>query len=320
MTARMPRNRMVMAVLALIALAVATSPVRSDPDRGAPRAVYAMTNHPTGNTIVVFDRFADGSLHPAGEFPTGGLGTGGGSDPLRSQGSLILSRRGPSHRHSQGSGHHESGRRDSRQSGRHASGEDDDDDDGDDDDGGSRAGRDLLFAVNAGSNEVSVLRVEDHGLVLVDKVSSGGIRPTSLALHDGLLYVLNAGSGNITGFTVGHSGRLAPLPGSTRPLTGGSAADPAQVAFDPSGRLLVVTEKMTNLIDTYLVGRDGRPTGPRSSPSHGMTPFGFGFDQRGTLVVSEAFGGLPDQGAVSSYEVSRTGALRVVSGSVRETS
>ena len=305
MTTKMTSSRtgmtVVVAVFVLTALGLAGSPAASHPGGPPSRAVYVMTNHPTGNTIAVFDRFSDGSVQPAGEFPTGGLGTGGGSDPLRSQGSLIL-------------GGHESGHHGLSRSGHDES---DDDDNGDDDDhhGFGRA-RDLLFAVNAGSNEISVLGVQDGGLVLVDKVSSGGIRPTSLTLHHDLLYVLNAGSGDITGFTVDRHGRLTALPDSTRPLTGGSAADPSQVAFTPDGRLLVVTEKMTNLIDTYIVGRDGRPIGPRANPSHGMTPFGFGFDQRGTLVVSEAFGGLPNQSAVSSYDVSRGGTLRVVSGSV----
>jgi 6-phosphogluconolactonase (cycloisomerase 2 family) len=283
-------------LLAVLALALTTGPAAGESEHGS-GAVYAMTNHPTGNTIAVFERFPDGSLGAVGEFLTGGLGTGGGADPLASQGSLILDDSPSAHRsrderddRGRGPGHGQHGRR----------------------------GRALLFAVNAGSNEVSVLAADGDGLVLVDKVPSGGIRPTSLALHRRLLYVLNAGSGEVTGFVVGRGGRLKALPGSTRPLTGGPTADPAQVAFTPDGRLLVVTEKATNVIDTYVVGRDGRPSPPRSSPSHGMTPFGFGFDRRGTLVVSEAFGGGPDQGAVSSYDVSRHGSLAVVSGSVRD--
>jgi 6-phosphogluconolactonase len=51
-------------------------------------AVYAQSNDPAGNAIVVFDRAADGSLTVAGSFSTGGLGTGAG---LGSQGSVVLS-------------------------------------------------------------------------------------------------------------------------------------------------------------------------------------------------------------------------------------
>jgi 6-phosphogluconolactonase len=75
------------------------------------------------------------------------------------------------------------------------------------------------------------------------------------------------------------------------------------VSFDPRGELLVVTEKDTNLIDTYEVGRSGRPGVIEPQQSAGTTPFGFAFDRRGRLIVSEAFGGAPDQSAVSSYEV-----------------
>jgi 6-phosphogluconolactonase len=76
------------------------------------------------------------------------------------------------------------------------------------------------------------------------------------------------------------------------------------VSFDPKGRTLVVTEKDTNLIDTYEVNRHtGRASGPNPQPSAGQTPFGFAFDPRGHLIVSEAFGGAADASAVSSYEV-----------------
>lgn len=144
-------------------------------------------------------------------------------------------------------------------------------------------GNRFLFAVNAGSNQISVLKIEKSELTLVDLVDSGGIRPISLTLHDDLLYVLNeGGTPNITGFTVGHSGTLTPLAGSTQPLIGDVAADPAQVSFSPNGSLLVVTEKAGNRIDTYTVDDDGLPSAPIDNPSTGMTPFGFAFNNSGT--------------------------------------
>jgi 6-phosphogluconolactonase len=161
-----------------------------------------------------------------------------------------------------------------------------------------------LFAVNPGSDSVASFRVDKRGLRLVDVEPSGGDQPISLTVHRGLLYVLNAGgAGNISGLQVSRRGGLAPLPGSTRPLSG-PAAGPAQVAFDPDGETLVVTEKATNLIVTYEVDDDsGLTTGPVTHPSAGATPFGFGFDKRDHLIVSEAFGGAPDASAVSSYEI-----------------
>src|SRR5918996_53580 len=178
-------------------------------------------------------------------------------------------------------------------------------------------GNRFLFAVNAGSNQISVLKIKKNELAMVDLVDSGGIRPISLAFHDGLLYVLNeGGTPNITGFTVAGNGTLKPLAGSTQPLIGGAAADPAQISFSSDGSLLVVTEKAGNRIDTYVIDDDGLPSAPIDNPSNGMTPFGFAFNDSGTLIVSEAFGGAANASAASSYSAPDSGVLSVVSGSV----
>jgi len=175
----------------------------------------------------------------------------------------------------------------------------------------------LLFAVNAGSNEISVLGVNKSSLTLIDKIASGGVRPISLTVYENLLYVLNeGGTPNITGFTIEDDGTLTPLEGSTRPLVGGAMADPAQVGFSPDGSYLVVTEKMGNRLDTYAIDKGGLPGAPVANASNGMTPFGFAFNDDGYLIVSEAFGGMPGQSKVSSYEAASEGLLSVVSGSV----
>jgi 6-phosphogluconolactonase len=177
-----------------------------------------------------------------------------------------------------------------------------------------------LFAVNAGSNQVSSFKVKDDGkLELVDVDGSGGSMPISVTAHGRLLYVLNAGgAGNITGFRIGHDGELTPIANSTRPLSS-PASGPAQVGFSPDGGLLIVAEKNTNVLSAYRVQRDGRAIGPIVNASNGVTPFGFAFDRRGHLLVSEAFGGAPDASATSSYAVRRNGTLRVISGSVPTT-
>jgi len=175
-----------------------------------------------------------------------------------------------------------------------------------------------LLAVNAGSADISVFRVQRRGLRLVSRTPSGGSRPISVTVHGRLVYVLNAGSDNITGFTLTRQGALEALAGSTRPLSG-TAVDPAQISFSPGGDLLVVTEKATNQIVTYTVGRDGLPGAPNVQASAGQTPFGFAFGRRDQLFVSEAFGGGPDQSAMSSYEVDDDGQLRTVSASIGTT-
>lgn len=178
-----------------------------------------------------------------------------------------------------------------------------------------------LFAVDAGSNQVSVFAVRNQGLALLDVANSGGTMPISLALSGHTLYVLNAGgSGNIHGFQVRDNGKLLALKGSTQPLSNGgsgAAPQPAQISFSPDGRLLVVTEKATNLIDTYEV-KNGIAGHPVTHPSAGMTPFGFAFAGEHNLIVSEAFGSAPNASAVSSYQVAQS-IFHVISPSVGTT-
>jgi 6-phosphogluconolactonase len=258
--------------LTLAPFSTATFGQRTAPRNFHAGAVYVLTNQ-VENAVAVFHRSAQGTLTPAGEFPTGGAGDPGNppiNDPLASQGALILSE-----------------------------------------------GNQFLFAVDAGSNEISVLKIQKDGLNIVDVVDSGGVRPISLTLHENLLYVLNAsGTPNITGFSVGNDGTLTPLADSTQPLIGGAAADPAQIGFSSDGGLLVVTEKAGNRLNTYIIDDNGLPSTPIDNPSNGMTPFGFAFNNAGTLIVSEAFGGAPNQSAVSSYGASEGGVLNVISGSV----
>ena len=62
-------------------------------------------------------------------------------------------------------------------------------------------GRRYIYAVNGGSNDISVLAEDGGGLHIVSRISSGGTQPISLTVHGDLLFVLNAGgSGNIAGF------------------------------------------------------------------------------------------------------------------------
>ena len=173
-----------------------------------------------------------------------------------------------------------------------------------------------LFAVDAGSNEISVLDTRAAGLSLIDKVPSGGTRPVSITVHGDLLFVLNAGgTGNITGFRIAGNGHLNPIANSTRPLSSVSASA-AQVQFNNAGEQLIVTERATNVIDVYSVD-DGIATGPTVHTSNGKTPFGFAIDRRDHLIVSEAFGGAANASAVSSYDLdSDSGALPTVSASV----
>ncbi len=174
----------------------------------------------------------------------------------------------------------------------------------------------LLFAVNAGSNSISVFAVSGDQLELLDTVASGGTLPVSLTVRGDLLYVLNAGGiPNISGFTIeSRTDRLVPLAGSTRNLPGGVAANPAQVSFSPDDSVLIVTEKGTNSIDTFAVEDDGVARQGVPFPSSGITPFGFGFGHDNAVIVSDA-----GSGAVSSYTVDEEGNLDLVTPALSDT-
>lgn len=172
-----------------------------------------------------------------------------------------------------------------------------------------------LLAVNAGSNNLSVFSVLRRGLRLTDVQPSGGLQPVSITEHRGLVYVLNAGSDSISGFTLEPNGRLRPIEDSTQSLSG-AGTGPAQISFSPSGHVLMVTEKATNKLVTFLVDRDGRAGPAQVQDSNGQTPFGFAFGKRDQVFVSEAFGGAPDGSATSSYGLDRNGMLTTISASV----
>ncbi len=172
-----------------------------------------------------------------------------------------------------------------------------------------------VFVVNAQSNTVSAFAVRNHGLELLSVVASGGLQPTSVAEHDGLVYVLNAGgAGNVAGFR-NAQGELQPLPNSSRGLSAAGGTAPAQVGFGADGEVLVVTERTTNRITSYPVRRNGTLGPIVVTASSGATPFGFAFDRRDNLIVSEAPGS-----AASSYRFDeRTATPTLLSASVPNT-
>jgi len=184
------------------------------------------------------------------------------------------------------------------------------------------AGGRFLIAVDAGSNQISVLRVHSDGslsLVPGGLVWSRGTLPDSIAVHGDLVYVANSGAGdaNYTGFRLGFGGRLFRIPGSTVTLAADAA--PGDVLFNGTGTKLVGTEVGPSVIDSFTVGPDGRLTAAPGSPfpAQGLGPFGSEFrptnpDQ---LFVSNAHNTAPDSGTVSAFKDHRNGRLSPVGGS-----
>jgi 6-phosphogluconolactonase len=176
-----------------------------------------------------------------------------------------------------------------------------------------------VLVANAGSDDVSVLATDGGRTpTLVDRVGSGGAEPTSVAVHGKLAYVLNAGGEpNVTGFEIAEDGRFVRLSGGTRAL--GAGSDPAQVAFSPDGRTLVVTDRATNSIHALALDEAGRVVDGVTYPSSGATPYGFDFRPDGTLVVTEAAGAQIGQASASSYALGGPAELRSLAGPVGNT-
>ncbi len=176
-----------------------------------------------------------------------------------------------------------------------------------------------VLAVDAGSDEVSVMRIKRNGsLRLVRVVSSGGLDPVSVAVHDGLIYVANAGAGgsNYTGFRLNSGGRLVPLARSTFVLP--DDAQPGDVLFNSSGTNLIGIRVGPALIDSFSVGPDGRLTAAPDSPFAAQGPGPFGSEFRPTepsqLFISNAHGGAGN-GTVSGFSVASDGALSSIGSS-----
>jgi 6-phosphogluconolactonase (cycloisomerase 2 family) len=234
-------------------------------------AVFIMNNSPERNEVIQYGRAANGMLQQVGAFPTGGRGSGGLTDPLESQGSLVLS-----------------------------------------------ADHSMLFAVNAGSGDISVFRVFPFfGLELVGLVPSGGSSPVAIAQWGNLVYVLNSsGSSNVTGFQVDQFGSLSQIPNSTTFLTTNTSGA-ASIAFSGDGKWLAVTERLTNDIDVFGVQANGTLTPIVTSMSAVPGLFAVLFAQDDIAVaVSTGPTGATNGSLLSSYSIDANGQITPITSSV----
>ena len=228
--------------------------------------VYTLSNSASGNEVLTFDiDEKSGALTPMAAFATGGTGSGA---PLGNQSAIAT-------------------------------------------DASDR----WLFATNAGDGSLTSFRLQPDGLQFVNRVDSGGFSAISVTVFGTLVYVLNEGSGNandapnlrydtISGFRFTGGGILVPIADSTRILNTAQLTAPAQIGFNKSGTVLLVTEKATNMLTTYVMGDDGVPAvKPQKRPSAVPTPFGFAFGDRDYVFITEANGG--SQGVTASYRIDR---------------
>ncbi|MGW7422998.1 lactonase family protein [Streptomyces sp. NPDC054813] len=276
MTMTPARTVRIAASIGTAALAVATAfavPAAAASHQNARHhsTVFVQTDSPSGNAIVAYDRDADGTLTAAGRYPTGGLGgslAGSVVDHLASQGSLAYDR-----------------------------------------------AHQLLYAVNAGSDTVTVFAVHGDRLTRTQQVASGGSFPVGIAVHGDRVYVLNAlDGGSVQGF-VRVGDRLTTVHSWNRGLgldptaTPQFTHTPGQIAFTPDGtRLVVTTKAAANSIDVFPLDRSGAPARePVVNSEPGTVPFGFVFDAKGRLQVTQA-----GTNTVATYVVARDGKVTPV--------
>ncbi|MDQ6724604.1 MAG: lactonase family protein [Actinomycetota bacterium] len=253
---------------------------------GSDGNLYAATNGLLGNAIRTFHRNPDGTLRLVGDTPTGG--TGSNTFESSANGVVLGGLTGESSPNN------------------------------------LTDQEKFLFAVNTGSNSVSVLRANGDRPKLIETEATGG-HPLSVTVSRNLVYVLNGGLTNgmglppsITGYRLSPAGTLTPIPGSTQPVSGGVISGSTQVSFNPAGDVLVVTEKTANVISTYRVGPDGvagPPITNANSPGS-VGPFGFTFTKAGQLLSAQNFGGLPLLGGASSFTINADGTLTPLTSTI----
>jgi hypothetical protein len=180
-----------------------------------------------------------------------------------------------------------------------------------------------LLAVDAGSNQISVLRITAGGVPVPagQPVSSGGIKPVSVAVsRSGLVYVANQGDGSsgsgYSGFRLGFGGTLTPIPGSTVTVPG--AAGLGDVFFNATGDHVVGTRTGTSQIDSFVVLPGGRLLAAKGSPftGQGLGQLGAEFSpaRPWQLFVSNAHNGA-GLGTVSAYRDGFLGRLTPIGAS-----
>ena len=258
---------------ALLALSLSALPGHggASADEGA-GAIFALTNATTGNAVVAYHRAADGSLEPAGPYPTGGLGTGAG---LGSQNAVIVTQVAFSY-------------------------------DGDTVIVAERATNMIstfaveddqldgpFFTPSAGPTPFG-FAVGQRNTVLVSEAGAGGGASTYRVTGDGVTavssaimtgpraacwaavtpdgrfgYVTNAGTGNISGFAIATDGSasLLDVDGVTA-VTGGN---PTDVAMSHDGRYLYARVANLSAIAVFRINSDGSL---RALPSLIGTPAG----------------------------------------------
>jgi 6-phosphogluconolactonase (cycloisomerase 2 family) len=172
-----------------------------------------------------------------------------------------------------------------------------------------------LLAADAGSNQISVLRIHHDGSlqqVEGSPVASGGVEPVSIAVHGSLVYVANTGAGGsgYAGFTLNAGGQLTPLAGSFFAVP--DLQGLGDMLFNNDGTRLIGTRINPSTIDSFTV-TNGLLSAAPGSPftAQGAGPFGSEFRPTNPtqLYVSNAHNGGVNLGTVSAFNDAPNGVL-----------
>ena len=247
-------------------------------------AVYTQNNDQAANSVIVWDRYRDGTLAKRQAVLTGGqgsaqsVGCGTGCPILDSQNAVVVSENEKLVFAVNAGSNTVSSFRE------------------------THSGLQLVDQKPSGGNTPESLALNDNVLYVLNVATENG----------------NGTRGNIYGFRVSNHGQLTPN-GSSRTLAHGAppdhSADPRAIGFKPNGRVIVVTELAgggdsgpPGKIDTFVVNSHGQAGPAVSHDSSDPLPFGFAFDNSDHLVVSNIHSLEPGvTGTVSSYEVSNSG-------------
>jgi 6-phosphogluconolactonase len=182
-----------------------------------------------------------------------------------------------------------------------------------------------LFVANAGDNTISVFNIDASGqsLSLLAVSPTNGVRPTSIALHNGILYVTHQqGAQELGAYRLGADGRLTEI-GHYTVLKPDALA--TETSISPDGKFVVVNGFLNavnpitpgNMLLSFPINTDGTLGAPNSTPSIGVGPFGGVFGtgtMASTYFVSDAAGVTAD-----SYSLLSTGAFAALSGPISVT-
>jgi 6-phosphogluconolactonase len=233
------------------------------------------------NSVLEFDRTADGALSLVATVPTGGAG--GGVVSVGSQGSVAVSQ--------------------NRQYIFAA----------------NEGGNSISVLKRTATGLTAVGTVSSGGALPVSITVSGnlvyvlndGVSGSSNASITG--FTFNNSTGALT--PIANSTRSLSAPSPTPPAIGPIAP---QIQFDNTGHVLLVTETGTSLIDAYTINPNGTPSQPLIQQSVGSSPFAVAFTPQNNLLVTEVREslGTTGTGAVTSYRLSGGGILTPISVSV----